>query len=577
MLSRLPLSLCVILFLSNVASPRLAAQTVPASGNLPLAESERQYLADIEHRALTLAKRGFPAIKAAIREADRDKLSRIFADTFQGETLDFGKGESPDLPWLELRRVEKYSARVKPMPATRQAMVDYLVGLRERFERAPELEMKLLDFAPVKREELQGAWKGVAQLRYAGKYRNGHTAEIFFKCQIHFARIADVDEITADAGWIDGWKIFEGYESTVPKPLLEETAAERGLDRELFWDNWKRSPEESTVVSGGVYLADIDDDGRDDVLITDINGLFLFRTTEDGKFEDITEKAGLSRGIRAAVNAVFGDFDGDALPDLIVDNRVFRNAGGRFQEVTAQSNLRFGNIRYLSGYSVGDYNNDGLLDIYVARSHGPQGRYGKNSWLDGPGGPGNQLWRNLGNWKFEDVSDSANARAGRRSVFTAAWLDANNDLFPDIYVINEFGGGVLLVNQKNGTFKEQVLTKGPGDFGSMGLITGDVNNDGHIDIYTANMYSKSGRRIVGNLIDAAYPPDVMAKMKTFFPGSQLYRNRGGLQFEPAGEALHVRAVGWAYGPILVDLNNDGFLDIYATSGFVSFNKEEPDG
>src|SRR5262249_585293 len=156
-----------------------------------------------------------------------------------------------------------------------------------------------------------------------------------------------------------------------------------------------------------------------------------------------------------------------------------------------------------------------------------------------------------------------------RSCFSAVWLDANNDGWPDLYVINEFGSGVLLINQGDGTFCEQALARGPGDFGSMGVTTGDIDNDGNIDLYVANMYSKTGNRVIGNVDPATYPADLLATMRSFVSGSQLHHNRGKGEFEQLGRAFHVSSVGWAYGPALVDLDNDGWLDLYATAGFVS--------
>ena len=118
---------------------------------------------------------------------------------------------------------------------------------------------------------------------------------------------------------------------------------------------------------------------------------------------------------------------------------------------------------------------------------------------------------------------------------SAAWLDANDDGRPDLIVPNEFGDGVLLINQGNGTFAEQSLADYPADFGSMGVAVGDINNDGRIDIYCANMYSKAGTRVIGNLAADAYPPPMMDKLRRFVAGSQLHLNRGGLKFEQAGK------------------------------------------
>src|SRR5262249_16487133 len=161
----------------------------------------------------------------------------------------------------------------------------------------------------------------------------------------------------------------------------------------------------------------------------------------------------------------------------------------------------------------------------------------------------------MGNWQFEDVTAASGTAGGDRSTFSAVWLDANNDGWPDLYVPNEFGPGVLLVNQGNGTFREQLLVGGPSDFGSMGVTAGDIDKDGHIDLYVANMYSKAGSRVIGNLAPGTYPPDLMATLRSFVAGSQLHRNRGQLQFEQLGPKYQVAAVGWAYGPALVDLDN----------------------
>src|SRR5262249_53460885 len=137
------------------------------------------------------------------------------------------------------------------------------------------------------------------------------------------------------------------------------------------------------------------------------------------------------------------------------------------------------------------------------------------------------------------------------------------------------------------------LTDSPCDFGTMGATCGDVNNDGNIDIYCGNMYSKAGSRVIKNVRDGTYPKQIMDKMRTFVRGSQLHLNQGvGSQgtgdrkasgavptptFEQKGQEWQVHDAGWAYGPALIDLDNDGWLDIHATCGFISRSRSEPDG
>ncbi len=551
------------------------------STDLPLAESNRVFIAEIEHRGLTLTRKGFPVLAAAIQKSDADQFAKALAPSFQGETLDLAHGVGLENEVIQIRRL-RTTVEPKATPESAEAgpFVKYLLGLRAHFGKDAKVELALMSLSPVAREKLDGPWKGSCALRLFGGLEGGGKKELLAKIEFDLLRVPDVDVIVTDPGWIQSLRFYDLMETTSTHDLMAEVAKERGIDRSLFYDNWTKPPDEMVIVTGGVYLADIDNDGRQDILILDPNGVFLYHALPDGHYEEISEKAGLPHKMRNAYNAVFGDFDNDGLVDLVLTYekgvRVFKNlGGGRFEDVDFRTNLWFDKVL---GLTVGDYDKDGLLDIYVTRGAGPSKKANQvNSWIDGPGGPGNQLWRNLGNWKFEDVTKQANASAGHLSCFTAAWLDANNDGWPDIYCINEFGGGVLLLNQGNGTFKPQHLLDDTGDFGSMGMCVGDFDNDGNIDIYTANMYSKAGRRIMENLPASSYPPDVFAKMKRFVTGSEIYRNHGGLNFERVGKKLDIHAVGWAYAPTFVDLDNDGFLDIYATAGFISAGKEEPDG
>ena len=294
---------------------------------------------------------------------------------------------------------------------------------------------------------------------------------------------------------------------------------------------------------------------------------------------NVTDQMGLGDSHIDA--ACFADLDGDGWVDLVSGSgQVFRNqAGQRFEKVNTNLATTGDLIENggRAGITCADYDRDGRMDLYIFRNDASRL---EGTWVDGKIGPGaaNQLLRNLGNWQFEDVTPATGTDGGRRSTFTSVWLDANNDSWPDLYVINEYGNGVLLVNQERGQkFKEMELTDRAADFGSMGLTAGDFNNDGNIDIYVASMYSKSGSRVIGNLRPDTYNADTMRKLQRMVAGSQLYRNLGGLNFEPTGKQFDVVAVGWAYGPTLTDLDNDGFLDIHATTGFISRTRDKPDG
>jgi VCBS repeat protein len=379
-------------------------------------------------------------------------------------------------------------------------------------------------------------------------------------------------ETLARPGWLRAAAVLQVHSARAPHYLFADVARQRGIDTSRLHDNW--TADVLHTVTGGVYVCDFDRDGILDVLVTDVNGSALYRGRPDGTFEDVTARVGLPQEPLASTVAAWIDLDGDGYPDLILADRVYRNElGQHFADYTSRCNLRL--PRDATGIVVADYDRDGRLDLYVTRNCRP----GRKSWLEGKSddSTGNFLFRNKGGWQFEDVTRASGTLGGHRSSFTAAWLDANNDGWPDLHVANEFGDGVLLINNGNGAFTEHALSDRPADYGTMGLAVGDINNDGNIDIYCANMYSKAGTRVIGNLAPDAYPPPVLEKMRRFVAGSQMHLNRGDLKFEQAGKQMQVASVGWAYGACLADLDNDGWLDLYATAGFVSRNRDEPDG
>ncbi|MEY2410619.1 MAG: hypothetical protein QOF48_3289, partial [Verrucomicrobiota bacterium] len=528
-------ALAVFLISAAAVSGAAPRRDVAPSGPV-LAEAERVYLAEIEHRALIVGRKGFATLTSAIKSGESAQVARFFATNFTGQILEPAQGAGVDTDFLRIRRVT--NATNAPLAArTVQApeFARYLTGLWKRFKPDATIETAVMNFSPVNRQEMAGVYKGRMLLRFAGVRTDGQREELITNLEIELAAVPDADAIPDATGWIRALRFTLFQEATAKHELMTEVARQSGIDVDLFRDNWKlTNVEERMVVTGGVFAGDVDDDGYDDLLVTDANGLFLFRGLPGGRFEEVTVKFGLPRDLRNIGVAAIADFDNDGFPDILLDYRVYRNVEGkRFENITEQiadrTAFRFGSTAL--GLSIGDYDRDGLLDIYVSRSNGPRGnRYGKNSWIDGPGGPGNQLWHNLGNWKFEEVSQKANAQAGRRSVFTSCWLDANNDGWPDIYSINEFGGGALLLNQTNGTFRELPLIDDLGDFGSMGMAVGDYDNDGNIDVYACNMSSKSGRRVFENLSSGTYPAADWAKIKRFVTGSEMYRNAGGLKF-----------------------------------------------
>jgi hypothetical protein len=580
---------------------------------LTMDEKQRAFLWDIEHHGLLLSRFGFAALADALSRPDRPALTALLAAQFSGQVLEQPREVRVERGWLQVVRQE--DAGRPPRNLDREAFLNRLLDYRQLFAQPPKVKLALMALAPVSHDKLEGPWQGTCQLRMWGKaqtasgVRGQGSEERSPTPELHSVLSTQYSVLSTESpsipgpagpaevvlylryqlpqpteanlrrgGWLKSCAITQSQISRAPRFLLREAAAERGLDPKRFHDNWTHGSRGS--VTGGVYLCDFNRDGILDLLVVDVNGIALYQGLPGGKFRDVTLQVGLPWQLRDPTGtnlvAAFVDLDGDGWEDLILDRRIFRNEGGlRFTDVTHLSNLRLPDN--VSGFAVADFDRDGRLDLYVARV----GPASASSWLDGKcgGRAGNLLLRNRGNWQFDDVTAASGTGGGDRSTFSAVWLDANNDGWPDLYVTNEFGNGVLLINQGDGTFREQTLIDAPADFGSMGVTAGDIDNDGNIDLYVANMYSKAGNRVINNVAPGTYSTQIMSTMRSFVTGSELWHNRGvgGPGFERRGRKLQVADVGWAYGPALVDLDNDGWLDLYATAGFVSQDRNEPDG
>ncbi len=283
----------------------------------------------------------------------------------------------------------------------------------------------------------------------------------------------------------------------------------------------------------GVAFADINNDGLVDLFLSNKGGYSkLFLNQGDGRFEEITAKAGLGDAAAGFIQgSAFGDFDNDGFVDLylakggqtvIEANRLFRNNGDNtFTDVTAKAGV--GLTAFTYGASWADYDNDGWIDLYCAN-------YGV--------GAENILYRNNGDGTFSDVTDVAGVGDVSWS-WMGVWADVNNDNFPDLYVVNgrfpEGEPNKLYINNRNGTFTERARAAGVDDpKWGLGAAFGDVDNDGDQDLFVSN----------------------------YIGGNQLYLNQGNGSFVKASHQVRLPYDGWGKGPSFGDVDNDGDLDLY---------------
>jgi hypothetical protein len=536
-------------------------------------EEQRQFLWQIEHHGNLLSQVGFRALAAALKQGDDKALQGMLAPDFTGQWLRQPEEVAVHTDILDV--VRQADAGQPPLELNAPEFIARLLDYQRLFRHAVRGgKIALMKLRPTREDDLDAPWEGTGQLRLWGEREPGQPAEVIV--YLRYRTVRPTREALTGGRWLLACAITQCQVGSSRRFLMRDVAVERGLEPRRLHDNW--ITHDNSSATGGAFLCDYDRDGFLDVLITGINEYFLYKGQSGGKFKNVTAEVGLPENVAELSSrgqvAAWVDLDGDGWEDLILGPYVFRNLEGKqFQNVTPLCNLRL--APSAGGVAVADFDGDGRMDLYVFQT----GIGKADSWIDGKAGTGtsNRLWRNRGNWRFQDVTLSSGTGGDERSTFTALWFDADNDGRPDLYVPNEFGDGVLYVNQGNGTFRPTALAKGACDFGTMGATCGDVNNDGHIDLYCANMYSKAGSRVIGNLRPGTYPDPLLAKMRTFVKGSELHLNRGGLRFEQKGQAWQVADAGWAYGPALVDLDNDGWLDIYATCGYISRSRDEPDG
>lgn len=353
---------------------------------------------------------------------------------------------------------------------------------------------------------------------------------------------------------------------------------------------------ESTYQYPSISVVDYDQDGHEDLFLTARwVSPQLFRNKGDGTYEDVTAEAGLNP--RSYVNcAVFADFDNDGDPDALLGRSYertlyYRNDGGRFTEVT-DSHTDLGDQFLVSAMAVSDVNGDGLLDVYLS-TYSPVADIDNlkhkvlspedvrrldaifvtdsSPFVNERGVP-NVLLMNRGDGRLERAGGES-VRLWRKS-YQPLWFDADNDGDEDLYVCNDFGPDSFLRNDTPRGATEPVLIDafsevfpdGQMAFG-MGASCGDYDNDGDLDLFISNMYSKAGNRIVPFFKKA--DPQILVAAR----GNFLYENQGGV-FRLANEKDAPESkVGWAFGGQFADFNNDGWLDLYVPSGFYTAPKE----
>ncbi len=325
------------------------------------------------------------------------------------------------------------------------------------------------------------------------------------------------------------------------------------------------------TVGAGVAWIDFDGDGWPDLLFINSKDWTprgrkslpaLYHNNHDGTFTDVTAGSGIDVEMYGFGVAV-GDYDNDGRDDVYITaldgDRLFHNEGhGKFRDVTKTAGIN--NANFGTSAAWFDYDRDGKLDLFVANYVQWSVQGDRRCSMDGVNksyctpetykGIASKLYHNLGNGKFEDVSQKAGVADPTSKSLGVAVLDYNGDGWPDLFVSNDTQPNKLYRNNRNGTFTEEGMAAGVA-FGEDGAARGAMGVD-------SADYDRSDRPglLVGNFSNQMLG---------------LYHNEGGGLFvDEAPSSIVGRAslLALTFGAFFFDYDLDGYPDIFAANGHI---------
>jgi len=333
----------------------------------------------------------------------------------------------------------------------------------------------------------------------------------------------------------------------------------------------------------GVAAGDINNDGLVDLFFSGGQVASRIYLNKGGLvFEDITQSSGI-KNVTWATGAVLADVNQDGWQDIYVctsgnasdrRNLLFINNGDK---TFTESAAKFGvaDTRRAMHASFFDYDRDGDLDLFIITnpaSFESEVNHIRPRKLKGESESSDILYRNNGDNTFTDISKEAGILVEGYSLGLAI-VDINKDLWPDIYISNDFAGNdILYINNQNGTFTNQAATFfRHTSFAGMGNDAGDINNDGLVDIVELDMRPEDNKRLKSITPPTGYDKYQLSLQMGYepqFSRNTLQLNQGNNRFSEISFLSGISSTDWSWSPLLADYDNDGDKDLFVTNGFL---------
>lgn len=344
----------------------------------------------------------------------------------------------------------------------------------------------------------------------------------------------------------------------------------------------------TTYAGGGVASDDLNNDGWMDVLLVGGRGNLLLVSDKKGGFVDMTKQAHINYKredgtFAEARNPIIADLNNDGLKDIFItydndDQRVYKNLGNlAFEDMTLTAKIAGKGLTARPAVAF-DYDNDGLLDLFIGyfgNYLGTPGYGDKMPMLNRSNRNGipSRLYRNLGNFHFEDVTKETNT-ADTGWNMAASHSDINGDGYQDIIIANDFGQNTILLNGKEGVFRNASDELGFRTYyHSMNVGIADLNKDGYPDFYISNINPmiKDDKYVFPNEeTPFHFKGKTLATMRVK-ETSELFSSNvadGKLSQYTVSEKVERQATsaGWAWDADFFDFDNDGDDDLYVLNG-----------